>query len=1179
MTFALQLYFGKGLNRAANRLLSFALGAAALVIAGELGRHIDLARTLTWRNGLPIRYEMAIGPLVYFYVLELTHPDHLLGRKDLLHFGPLLLVAGLTAFRVAEPLLQPLAWLFILYYLYRSQTLIRNYYLGLQPVLMDRPLTGLRWLRRLLEVLGSLSLLWVIYVLVHYSGNDRQAYPIQDLFYLVFTLLMILIGATALFKSMPRPASELHLTHKPPVPPELIEKGRWLKQSMKAGLYYCDPELTLASLAEGLQLHTHELSRILNTALKKSFYDFVNEYRVRDVIAKMQDPAFDHLTLLGIAFEAGFNSQTSFARIFKQFTGKAPLDYKNDLKKERSTYKLDSGRPFAPVILRRESNSNWTHDTKLNRIFMFKSYLKTTVRFLLKNKSFSLINISGLAVGTLCCLYILLYVQDQYSYDRHHRDGAGIYRVTTSMELAGDKHNSATTSPPIAPAMKSNFPEVVQFTRLVPTDMLGNARNMIRYREKSFYENGLVYVDPAFFDVFTYHFVHGKNTKDLLTQPYTVVLQQSVSDKLLGDVDPVGKVITIDNTSGKHDFKIAGVVDERLGKTSITGNIFVSMHSGGFGDFTLTDNDWGADNFACSYVKLRPGADPSALEKKLPGFLNEHGAQRLKELGMSKSLHLQPISSVHTTPGYESELSKTVSPTLLYILAGIAIMIQLIACINFMNLSTARASKRAREVGVRKAMGAGRGDLVRQFLGESFLLAMTGVLLAIPLLYLALPYFNQVTQTNIQMSFLDHTSVWLMLAGIVVITGAVAGSYPAFYLSAFEAVKVLKGNFTNRVSASGIRRSLVVFQFFLSIVLITSIIIIYSQLNYVRNKDLGFDQSQKLIFSFYTRDAQQKMTALATDFQQLSEVKQVSRSNNYLSQFVNRDRGVYRAGGNLATAVEAQNMDTDEKFVKANGIRIIAGRDFHIKDSLKTLINETLCKRLGLSPEKAPGTRLFSKLDDGTLYYADVVGVMKDFNYNSLHDEVKPFMLLYNGDPNAFSFMTVSVSSTDYKSLLAKLEGIWQKDLQGVPFEYAFLDDQVQKQYAADTSLSNIINAFTVMAILISCLGLFGLAAFSAEQRQKEIGIRKVLGASVAGVAGLLSKEFIWLVGIAFVLATPLAWTATHQWLKAFAYKVPVTWWMFAIAGGLSMLIALLTVSFQAVKAALAKPVKTLRSE
>ena len=809
---------------------------------------------------------------------------------------------------------------------------------------------------------------------------------------------------------------------------------------------------------------------------------------------------------------------------------------------------------------------------------MIKSYLKTAMRFLLKNKTFSFINIFGLAMGTMCCLYILLYVQDQYSYDKHHSQN--IYRVISSLELTGDKHNSACSSPPIAPAIKRDFPEVLQYARLFSSDLIGNNNSILKYKDKSFYETGLVYVDSTFFDVLSYHFAYGKNTRNILAEPYSIVLSKPTAVKLFGDNDPVGKVITIDNAYGKHDFKVNGVADESLGKTHIKANIFVTLRSGGFGQFLYNNNQWGGNNIACSFIKLRPGTDAAALEKKLPGLLKKYGTHDLKSLGMSKTLHLQSIASMHTTPGFEFEINSTINPTLLYILAGIAVMIQLIACINFMNLSTSRASKRAKEVGVRKVVGAERSDLVKQFLGESFLLTLIGVSLAIPLLALAMPYLNQLTQTNIQVNFLSHFSIWLVLIVIVLITGIVAGSYPAFYLSAFEAIKVMKGNFTNQISASGIRRSLVVFQFFLSIVLITSIIIIYSQLNYIKNKDLGFDKNQKLVFSFYTGSGKQKMASLATDLQQLAEVKQVSMGDNYLSHNNADDLPVYLAGGNQSTAADAVNMAADENFAKAYGIKIIAGRDFDIKDTSKTLINETLCKRLGLAIEKAPGTRLFNKSFDGAIHHFDIVGVMKDFNFQSLHEGVSPFMIFHNPNPgNYYSFMTVSVNSGDYKSLLHKMETIWQKNLPGVPFAYVFLDQEVQKQYEAEISLSNIINSFTIMAILISCLGLFGLAAFSAEQRQKEIGIRKVLGASVAGLAGLLSKEFVKLVGIAFILATPLSWWAMHKWLEAFAYKVPINWWMFAIAGALSIAIALFTVSFQAIKAALANPVKSLKTE
>lgn len=807
---------------------------------------------------------------------------------------------------------------------------------------------------------------------------------------------------------------------------------------------------------------------------------------------------------------------------------------------------------------------------------MLKNYLKTTYRFLLKNKTFSFINIIGLAIGALCCIYILLYVQDQYSYDKHHKDVQDIYRVNTTLSLSGDKHNDATSSPPIAPALKADFPEVQQYARVVST--LGVTRHLLSYKEKSFYEKDMFYVDSTFFDVFTYHFIKG-SPQNALTEPYSIVLFKPVADKLFAADEPVGKTITIDNGYGKHDFKVTGVIDESLGKTHIKASMFVTMHSGGVGDYVLRNQVWAGNNFANAYVKLRPGASAAALEAKMPAFLVKHGEQQLKELGMQKILHLQPVSSIHTTPGLEIEQSKTVSPSFLYILLIIGIMIQVIACINFMNLSTARASKRAKEVGVRKVIGAGKLDLIKQFLGESFLLSFAGVLLALPLLLVVMPYLNSLTGVVISWAFLADYRIWLMLAGIILVTGFIAGSYPAFYLSAFQAVKVIKGNFTTHVSAAGIRRSLVVFQFVLAVVLISVIIIIYSQLSFIKNRDLGFNQNQKLVFGFYTNDTQGKMNDFANDLRQMADVKAVTKADNYLGQFIGHDHTVFLQGGNMATGTDAQNIATDEFFVKAHGIHVLNGRDFRPGDTNKVLINQTLAKRLGLDPEKAIGTRLYSEHKPRPATFVEVAGVMKDFNYNSLHIEVRPFMLVYTNDNTQFVNMVASVSSADYKQLLGKIEAVWHKDIPSAPFDYAFLDSEVQKQYETEVTLSQIINLFTLVAIFVSCLGLFGLAAFSAEQRNKEIGIRKVLGASVTGIVQLLSMDFLKLVFISIIIATPIAWYAMNKWLQDYVYRVNISWWMFVLAGAIAIIIAFVTVGFQSVKAAIANPVKSLRSE
>jgi putative ABC transport system permease protein len=806
------------------------------------------------------------------------------------------------------------------------------------------------------------------------------------------------------------------------------------------------------------------------------------------------------------------------------------------------------------------------------------SYIKVALRNLLRNKTFSVINILGLAIGTLCCLYILIYVNDQYSYDQHHKRAGDIYRINSLFTVHASKHNNGTCSPPIAPTMKKDFPEVEEFTRVVPTSTLGAKQHLLQYGEKSIYETGGVYADSTFFDVFAFHFIHG-HASTALAEPYNLVLLKPVADKLFGHMDPVGKMISINNGYGKHDFKITGVVDESLGHSHIQAKLFMSMNSGGMGSFTYNNQNWASYNYTASYVRLRPNASASALEKKLPALLNKYGSDQLKKMGTQKKLHLQAVTSIHTTPGYKNELSKTIDGSFLKLLLLIAVLIQVIACINFMNLSTARAAKRAKEVGVRKVIGARIQDLVQQFLGESLLLSFFSVLLALPLLVLLLPYLNQATNADIHFVFLSDYRFWLLLGGTALFSGLLSGSFPAFYLSAFKPVRVLKGNFTNQLSAAGVRRVLVVFQFALSILFITAIIIIYSQLNYIKKKDIGFDQNQKIVFNFYTDDSKKIIPALCNGLRGLTEIKAVSQADNYPSQKISHDWLYFLEGSNGGAGNDVNYIVTDHNYAKALGIRIISGRDFRMNDSGRVLINETFARDLGLTAETAPGKRIYPQVEPGEkLFYLEIAGVMKDFNHNSLHDDVKPLMLRY-GPEFATDNIIISANSKNYNALLKKMEAVWKQHLPAVPFEYSFLNEEVQKQYEAEISLSVTINLFTGIAILISCLGLFGLSAFSAEQRTKEIGVRKVLGASLFSLSSLLSKDFLKLTGIAFLIAIPIAWWVMNEWLQAFSYRVHLSWWMFALAGLIAMLLTLLTVSVQAIRAALANPIRSLRTE
>ncbi|MGF6848989.1 putative ABC transport system permease protein [Chitinophaga sp. W3I9] len=807
---------------------------------------------------------------------------------------------------------------------------------------------------------------------------------------------------------------------------------------------------------------------------------------------------------------------------------------------------------------------------------MLRNYLKFAIRNLSRNKTFSFINIIGLSAGTLCCLYIILYVQNLFSYDNYHKHAQEIYRITTTLGPTGDQVKLATTSPPVAPVMKMEFGEVQQYTRVVGTRDI--KESLLTYHENAYYAKDMVYVDSTFFDVFDYHFVNG-NAINALAEPNVVVLLKTTADKIFPHESPVGKIIQIENAEGRKDYKVTAVVDESLGLSHIRASLFITMNSGGIGGDVKTDDDWGGHNFVHSYVRLYPNAKVTSLQKKIPEFLNKYGGARLEKLGMKKQLHLQPLSDIHTTTGYENEMTQPISKAFLYLLLLVAILIQFIACINFMNLSTAFASKRAKEVGVRKVMGAVKYDFVRQFLSESMIMVFISIVLALLLLVPAMPYLNQLTGTDIRWTVFFDYRIWLILLTILIFTGVLAGSYPAFYLSAFQAIKVIRGDFTNRMSAAGLRHLLIVFQFSMSIMLMIGIVVIYCQLNYIKNKDLGYEKKQKLILTFHTNNTKSHMRAIMSELQQQTEVLAVSSTNSYPSQAVTNDWPFFPRGGSSTTAKDAQFILTDENYLKTTGIKLLTGRDFRRTDSATVLINETMAQKMGWNTNTAVGQRIYSQQDDSIPLEFEVVGVMKDFNYNSLHGDIYPFLLMYDPENGDISNLLVSLKSDNYKNTLGKAEQIWRKNLPDTPFEYSFLDSEVEKQYEGELTLSRIIRSFAIMAIIISSLGLFGLSAFSAEQRRKEIGIRKILGASILNVVMLLSKDFVRLVLVAFVFAIPIAWWTMSKWLNDFAYRISISWWMFIIAGAMALFIALFTVSFQSMKAARTKPLDNLKNK
>ncbi|PHN01941.1 ABC transporter permease [Flavilitoribacter nigricans] len=804
---------------------------------------------------------------------------------------------------------------------------------------------------------------------------------------------------------------------------------------------------------------------------------------------------------------------------------------------------------------------------------MLRNNLKLILRQFWQNKTFSLINILGLTLGTACCLYILFFAMEQYQYDKHHADLDALYRVVTDTKLQENpRREMSTLSPPIAPALGEEFAEVENWTRVIGTPDV--SQQILKWKNTSFYETKGYYVDPAFFQVFTYKWVEG-DPAHALDEPYTVVLTRKVAEKLFGRQSALGESIEI----ADNEFRVTGVVDAQANPSHIRGHYYMAINSGGIGEYVINNNNWSGNNFIHGYIKLKPQASAEVVAARLPAFLEQHGGDQLRNMGMEKSLHLEAVRDIHLFSERSNQVETTVSSSLLYILLTIAGFIQFLACINFMNLTTARSTLRAKEVGIRKTVGAGRGSLISQFLTEAVLLSAIAFLLAIPLIKLALPWLNLMTGSDVTGSFSQYPQIWLLIGALVLLTGLLAGSYPAFYLSGFKAVNAFKaGSGRSRFSVANLRKGLVVLQFAVSVGLVIGAILIHQQLQFIQNRDLGFQKEQQIIVPVRTDAARSRLATFKQEVKQLPAVRTVSGMLATPGQFVTRDFSVYTEGQTMESAQNTKVIYTDEDYLDALNIPLLAGRALLPGDTTNQIVlNEYAVAALGLSVSDAPGTEVYSDFDDEQITY-HIVGVMQDFNFQSLRSDMYPLMLSY-WPPNQHFNTLISTQTEDYAGLLATIETTWNQLNPDTPFEYSFLDEDLQKQYQAETNLSYIISLFTFLAILISCMGLFGLATFSMERRVKEIGIRKVLGATTGSLVGRLSKEFLALVLLALVLASPVAWYFMRQWLTEFAYHIQIQWWVFVLVGGFAVAIAFLTVSFQAVRAALANPVEALKSE
>lgn len=806
---------------------------------------------------------------------------------------------------------------------------------------------------------------------------------------------------------------------------------------------------------------------------------------------------------------------------------------------------------------------------------MFSNYFKIAVRSLLRNKAFTAINIFGLAAGIATCLVIVLFIQDELSYDRFNEKADQIVRVTFHGKMKGQTINESTVMPPVAKAMITEFPEVKEATRLRRT-----GSPIMSYGDISFKEDAFAYVDSNFFQVFSLPLIKG-DAKTALLQPNNIIITTTVAKKYFGDADPIGKTLAV--KSSNTLFKVSGVINPVPENAHFSFDFFASMA----GFERALSSSWMESEYY-TYLVLPVGYDYKKLESKLPQLVDKYMSEQMQQaFGMSLQqfrntgndigFSLQRLTDIHLHSNFAFDLKPAGDIRYLYLFSAIGIFMLLIACINFMNLSTAGASKRAKEVGIRKVMGSLKPQLIKQFLVESVLISSLALLVSLVLVYLFLPFFN--TLSGKQLGFQLSELIWLLptLAGIGLITGLLAGSYPAFYLSSFRPVAVLKGKFANSQKNSFFRNGLVVFQFFISISLIVGTTIVYNQLEFIQNKKLGYDKNQVVILpeAWLLGDKQE---LFKQKLLQDSRVQSVS-SSGYIPAGDSYNNNFFVSPGGVSDEmVKTLRYDIDYDYLTTLGMEMVSGRNFsrsYGTDSSAVILNETAAKTFGWE-SNALGKVLTNRENDGSIKTLNVIGVVKDFHFKSLHERITPLVMVLG---QSASTMIIKTKTADVSGLIASMSKEW-KDLKAeAPLSYSFLDDRFNNTYKAEQKTAQLLGVFAILTILVACLGLFGLSTFTAEQRIKEIGIRKVLGATESGIVALLTKDFMKLVAIAFLIAVPFAGWMMSKWLEDFAYRIQISIWVFVWAAGVAILITLVTVSFKAIKAALANPVKSLRAE
>ncbi len=808
---------------------------------------------------------------------------------------------------------------------------------------------------------------------------------------------------------------------------------------------------------------------------------------------------------------------------------------------------------------------------------MLKNYIKTALRNLARNKLYSILNITGLAIGIACCVLILLYVQDELSFDRFHENSDNIYRLVPTFTTSERIMYMATNAHVQGPMLKSEFPEVLNYVRFTSYGV-GGSRKSIEYKEMTFNEEKFLWADETLFEVFSFKLVKG-SPKDALVKPNSLVITEEMAEKYFGNEDPIGKTLLI-NTDKLY--MVTGVL-ENIPKTSHIRPDFIAS----FSTFNLqptasTAQDLLSEVNFYTYLLVQDGTDYKDLEQRFTESLNRHIGAFLKNLGGSAVLELQPLTRIYLHSERENEIERTGDVAYVYLFSGIGLFILLLACLNFMNLSTARSANRAKEVGLRKVVGALRGQLIKQFLGESMILTLIAVVFSLLLVLFSIPVFNSISGKELGMDYFSNPVLLAGLFGLFVIVSLIGGSYPAFFLSAFRPVEVIQGKLKRGTKSSILRIALVSFQFTVSIVLIIGTLIVSQQLEYVKNRKLGYDKDHVMAFRMRNPETQKKYEAIKNELIQHPSVLNVSASTTI--PLGTSDFSVHHAVGkpeDELIMLFAQIVDED--YIGTYKMEIVQGRNFS-KEFLTDpeeaiIINEAAVKKLGWQ-DRAIGQQIerFTSLTTRRKYR--IVGIVKDYHFQSLHREIQP-LVLFNHAPYDFSYnrISVRVKPENIQDTIGFLRSKWKEFDPQYPFEYAFVDDQYDELYRAEERLGQLFGYFTALAIVIGCLGLFGLTSFAAEQRTKEIGIRKVLGASVQGVVWMLVREFTKWVLLAVLVAWPVGYLIMNSWLQNFFYRINVGFETLILAALLALIIAMITVSYQAVKAGLANPADSLKYE